>query len=488
VWDHPDLLVVAAAGNGGVDRGADGLVDPGSLYSPATAKNVLAVGASESLRIGQGYVGTYGDSPSGVNFPADPVHNDLISDEPWGLAAFSSRGPAADGRVRPDLVAPGTNIVSARSHHPSATYSHIRGDHYAFHSGSSQAAPLVSGAAALVREWYMSETGAAPSAALVRATLINGASDLAPGQYGQALTGTLVVSDDVESSGVWTATSGGWIVTNTYGFYSPDNAWVAQGTTGLGFWRLDATVDLSGVVSPTLLFWNHRSLSYSNARVHACGGEFVEYNSAQGPRVGWAEEGVDIWPCAGNSSTQIRFEFQCTSHPACSSDVWAIDDITVADGARLAEIGSAPDPGQGWGRLNLDRSLDHWGAMWFTDVVPGLQTGEVVTFSFPVPESGAGLCATLVWSDYPAIPNAAAALVNDLDLGLVGSQGAGLYPNGLDGPDRVNNVEQLLGTVGPGATQLTVRGENVPQGPQPFALVVTLDYQHYYLPVVLRFE
>jgi hypothetical protein len=333
----------------------------------------------------------------------------------------------------------------------------------------------------------MSQSVAEPSAALIRATLINGAADLAPGQYGSVLTGTLVVSDDVEGSGVWTRTLGVWTITSTYGYHSSANAWVARGNVPGSQW-LDATVDLSGAISPTLLFWNRRSLSFSNARVYACGGEFVEYNSANGPRVGWAEEVVDIWPCASNSATQIRFEFQCTAYPACNSDVWAIDDIIVADGARLAEIGPSPDPGQGWGRMHLDRSLDHWGAMWFTDVVPGLQTGEVVTFSFPVPASGAGFRATLVWSDYPAIPNAATALVNDLDLDLTGSQGAGLYPNGLDGPDRVNNVEQLRGSVGPGVARLTVKGENVPQGPQPFALLVTLDYQRYYLPVALRSE
>ncbi|MFL7790720.1 MAG: S8 family serine peptidase, partial [Anaerolineae bacterium] len=70
VWDHPDMLVVVAAGNGGIDRGLDGLVDPGSLYTPATAKNVLAVGASESARSGQGYTGDYGHGPTGANFPA----------------------------------------------------------------------------------------------------------------------------------------------------------------------------------------------------------------------------------------------------------------------------------------------------------------------------------------------------------------------------------------------------------------------------------
>jgi len=285
VWDHPEVVIVAAAGNGGIDRGGDGLVDPGSLYSPATAKNIIAVGASESLRPGEAYTGTYGASPGGGNFPANPVHDDLIADAPGGLAAFSSRGPAADGRVKPDLVAPGTNMLSARSHHPAASYPYTYSADYAYYSGASQAAPLVSGGAALVRQWYATQA-VTPSAALVRATLIQGAMDLSPGQYGPAVTGIVIISDDVEATPVWTSTMGGWIITSTYGAHSPGRAWAAPGAAG--FQRLDATVSLEGVASPVLLFWDRRALSGSAARVHACGGQQVAYDWANGGRVGWA--------------------------------------------------------------------------------------------------------------------------------------------------------------------------------------------------------
>ena len=56
------------------------------------------------------------------------------------LAAFSSRGPAADGRVKPDLVAPGVGLVAAD----------IRGGGYSRARGTSFAAPLVSGVCALL--------------------------------------------------------------------------------------------------------------------------------------------------------------------------------------------------------------------------------------------------------------------------------------------------------------------------------------------------
>jgi subtilisin family serine protease len=483
VWDHPDMLVVAAAGNGGIDRGADGLADPGSLYSPATAKNVLAVGAAESLRLGQGDTATYGQH--GPEFPANPVRDDLISDEPEGLAAFSSRGPAADGRIRPDLVTPGTNLISARSHHPSAAYPFIYDDHYAFYSGSSQAAPIASGAAALARQWLARGGLDDPSAALVRALLIHGATDLAPGQYGEAVTGTVVISDHVEGSGVWTSAT--WIVTDTYGAHSPAWAWVAEGE--IGFQRLDATVDLSSRISPTLFFWNRRAVAHSAARVKACGTEFVEYDANNGGNVGWALEAVRIPSCAGVVAAEVQFELQCLSSPACEADVWAVDDIVVADGARLAEVGPVPDPGQGWGRLDLAASLasEPGVGRWLVDEGIGLTTGQGVTYTLQVMDPSVPLQATLVWSDYPASPAAAVALVNDLDLELERPDGEIVYPNRLAEPDRANNVERIA-VDGPvtGAYRLRVRGTNIPHAPQPFALLVTFGTHEHFLPLVVR--
>ena len=59
----------------------------------------------------------------------------------YGVSYFSSKGPTADGRMKPDLVAPGEKIISCHAHPE-------QGFHYREASGTSAAAPHVSGAIA----------------------------------------------------------------------------------------------------------------------------------------------------------------------------------------------------------------------------------------------------------------------------------------------------------------------------------------------------
>ena len=147
--DQPYILEFSA-GNAG----------PGAqtIGSPAVAKNVIATGASQNNRF-------------------DYFIYDVGQE---AMADFSSRGPAEDGRIKPDVVAPGTWISSLRS--PIGNDEFAWADisfHYLFQGGTSQAGPAVSGAAAIFVQWYRDlYTNATPSPALVKAALINSAVDM----------------------------------------------------------------------------------------------------------------------------------------------------------------------------------------------------------------------------------------------------------------------------------------------------------------------
>jgi serine protease AprX len=176
VQTHRDMLICFAAGNEGTDSNANGQIDPGSVTPPGTAKNCLTVGASENNRPDQAM--TYRQAwPR--DFPANPIATDKVANNPEGMVAFSSRGPTQDGRIKPDVVAPGTYILSTRSR---ATHSKGWGlssdPLYMFEGGTSMATPLVAGCIANIRAFLRKTHGLkTPSAALLKALVINGAHD-----------------------------------------------------------------------------------------------------------------------------------------------------------------------------------------------------------------------------------------------------------------------------------------------------------------------
>jgi hypothetical protein len=142
---NQEMTVVFASGNGGAVK----------LSSPGTAKNVITVGASENLRTGLD--GCRIDNEGG--------------DDPLSLIGFSSGGPTNDGRVKPDLSAPGTHIQGAASQDSFYTGNGVCGPAnyppgqtlYTWSSGTSHACPAVAGAAALVRQFFQNSVGLARS-------------------------------------------------------------------------------------------------------------------------------------------------------------------------------------------------------------------------------------------------------------------------------------------------------------------------------------
>ena len=143
---QPMVEVLSAGNNGG-----NGYA---SLGNQATAKNVITVGAAESVRAS-------GTDGCGVPNEGADSARDIVD--------FSSRGPTDDGRLKPDLVAPGTHITGAAPQHAGYTDLGVCDKFlagtpwYSLVSGTSQAAPHVAGAAALVRSWHQRVHGTAPS-------------------------------------------------------------------------------------------------------------------------------------------------------------------------------------------------------------------------------------------------------------------------------------------------------------------------------------
>jgi serine protease AprX len=154
------VVVVAAAGNSGqCDFSYRGVTASGyrtvSITDPGNADAVITVGATHR-----------------------------VEPHTYGVSYFSSRGPTGDGRVKPDLVAPGEKIIGP-----------LPGGRYARMDGTSMAAPHVSGAAALLMGRHRELLGQPD---IVKKTLRDCATDLGREPYFQG-AGMLDILRSLES-------------------------------------------------------------------------------------------------------------------------------------------------------------------------------------------------------------------------------------------------------------------------------------------------
>lgn len=178
---NQEMVILFAAGNGG----------PGSnsIGNPANAKNLISVGASENVH-------PFGGA-DGCNV------GDIGADSANDIIGFSSRGPTADGRRKPEIVAPGTHITGGAYQAAPAT-APVAGNGaanscfdasgvcagvgappagnffpaggqqwYTASSGTSHSTPAVAGTAALIRQDFINRGLSAPSPAMTKALLMN---------------------------------------------------------------------------------------------------------------------------------------------------------------------------------------------------------------------------------------------------------------------------------------------------------------------------
>ena len=121
--------------------------------------------------------------PSSRTIGSPGAEEDVItigaSDREDQVARFSSRGPTADGRVKPDLCFPGTDIVAARA--AGTSMGSPLNEHYTSASGTSMATPHAAGLAALLLQAKPGVSPAQIKEALMRTALDMGADENAQG-------------------------------------------------------------------------------------------------------------------------------------------------------------------------------------------------------------------------------------------------------------------------------------------------------------------
>ncbi|MEC7813083.1 MAG: S8 family serine peptidase, partial [Verrucomicrobiota bacterium] len=206
-----EVIYVFPAGNSGAgtDNGLN--ASPNTITAPGTAKNVITVGAIESGREIAAESYTYEtNTVTEIDEDGNEVEKEVVttttntpfagmSDSNNEVAAFSSRGNVGIGiegqygRFKPDLVAPGTFIISTRSGDWENTITSTNaqedadaletmndelGDQYRYESGTSVAAPAISGMLALMQEFYTGRLKRTNSPALLKALLINSAQSV----------------------------------------------------------------------------------------------------------------------------------------------------------------------------------------------------------------------------------------------------------------------------------------------------------------------
>jgi subtilisin family serine protease len=214
VYENDDMLIIYPSGNIGFYSSS------GTLSSPGTAKNVLTVGASQTTNTNflesvdyedlseifnilekRGIHNTaeccaaVGRTPEETQFIKGlccppyikQYYQTYVNYFDWqNMAYFSSRGPSSDGRIKPDIVGPGYSVVSMHSDgNPRSNQCGLmrpNGDNPAALmtlKGTSMSAPLVAGAAALVRQYVREKNlSTNPSGALVKALLIHSGQQL----------------------------------------------------------------------------------------------------------------------------------------------------------------------------------------------------------------------------------------------------------------------------------------------------------------------
>jgi hypothetical protein len=173
-WDTiaylaPDYLIAKAGGNNRGDTG----VDVGQPYYRMNAQGSFVNAGNRpagiSSNTGYNTIATYGNSKNILTLGAvNPIPGGYHNPGDVVLADFSSLGPTGDGRIKPDLVADGVNVLSSISTSDNA---------YDIYSGTSMATPASAGSSFLLQEYYYKLHGAFMHSSTLKGLLIHTADE-----------------------------------------------------------------------------------------------------------------------------------------------------------------------------------------------------------------------------------------------------------------------------------------------------------------------
>jgi hypothetical protein len=179
-YSNPYYLICKAAGN---NRGDTGPPAGGDYYRYNAQGNLYdagprpAFGTASSISSNAGYmtIATYGNAKNILTVGAvQPIPGGYYKPSDVVLASFSSLGPTGDGRIKPELVADGIDVLSSISTADNA---------YDIYSGTSMATPATTGSSMLLQQYYSQLHNVFMRSATLKGLLIHTADEagLTPG-------------------------------------------------------------------------------------------------------------------------------------------------------------------------------------------------------------------------------------------------------------------------------------------------------------------
>lgn len=167
-YNNFDVVITSTSYSDGCNAGYTTrarTMDQQSVDFPSVL-HVFSAGNSGTSNCGYGAGNTWGNITGGHKMAKNVIAVANLNE--LGLIAnSSSRGPANDGRIKPDLSAKGTNVTST-----------IAGNQYDTYTGTSMACPGVSGTMAVLYQAYKEQYNELPDGGLMKAIAMNTADDL----------------------------------------------------------------------------------------------------------------------------------------------------------------------------------------------------------------------------------------------------------------------------------------------------------------------